>query len=146
LANRLTDAQDPDSHYAYAYDGVNRVTQVTNNLGPSGSGVSGFILTQGYNGFNDRTSLSDSQYGVISYTYDAAHRLTNASLSVAGTQGPQVTLGYDPLNRLTSILRQVSSSGPSVSSTIAYDNANRVTTISHSSSQAGTLATYSYSQ
>src|SRR5262249_38145138 len=70
----------------------------------------------------------------------------NASLSVAGTQGPQVTLGYDPLNRLTSILRQVSSSGPSVSSTIAYDNANRVTTISHSSSQAGTLATYSYSQ
>jgi YD repeat-containing protein len=61
------------------------------------------------------------------------------------TQGPQVTLSYDADQRMTSILRATSSSGPTITTNFAYDNADRVTTITHSSSSVGALATYLYS-
>src|SRR6266849_1567143 len=66
-------------------------------------------------------------------------------MKVSGSQGPQVTLPYDAEQRMTSILREVTGGGASVTTNFSYDNADRVTTITHSSSSAGALATYLYS-
>jgi RHS repeat-associated protein len=78
--------------------------------------------------------------------YDNDSNRTWESMTLNGTtQGPQVTLSYDADQRMTSILRATSSTGPTITTNFAYDNADRVTTITHSSSSAGALATYLYS-
>ena len=76
---------------------------------------------------------------------------TTIAASYGGTAGPQVALGYDPGNRLTSISRTIGGSGVEVSTTLSYDAANRLTTITDGSydpngSGGGTtpLATYVY--
>jgi RHS repeat-associated protein len=140
-AGRLLSVADPFSSYSYSYDAADRLLAV-DNLGTPG--VPRTVLTFSYDGFSNRTGLSDDRGGSISSSFDAAHRLTGLSLVVSGEQGPQVTLGYDGLARLTGMTRQVSASGPSLSSSLTYDSAHRLTALAHTSSVAGGLASFSY--
>src|SRR5207237_9578852 len=100
--------------------------------------------TSGYNGFNDRTSLSDNLGGVVTYTFDSNHEMLTASLQVSGVQGPQVALGYDANERVTSIARTVTTGGPSVSTSLGYDSENRITSIVHTNASGTTLSSLSY--
>jgi YD repeat-containing protein len=92
---------------------------VDNNGTP---GAPRLLLTMNYDALGDRTGLTDNYGGAISYGYDAAANRTWESMKVSGVQGPQVTLAYDAEQRLTSIVRRVSGTGSSITSSYAYDN------------------------
>jgi RHS repeat-associated protein len=90
-------------------DANNNLTQFTDRRGK--------IDVFNYDGLNRRTFLGFGKSGnsyesTISYTYDAANRLTQAVDSMSGT----VTRGYDNLDHLTS------ETTPQGSMTYAYDN------------------------
>jgi RHS repeat-associated protein len=140
-ANEVTSATDPNSTYAYTYDGAGRIASVDNNGTPNAPRV---VLTYSYDHFGNRTSLTDNLNGSIAYSYDTDNRLTSASMTLSSTQGPQITLAYDPASRLTGVTRFVTSSGASISSVFSYDQVDRLTGITHTSSSAGALATYTY--
>jgi YD repeat-containing protein len=144
-ANRLTSAADTNSAYTYAYDSSNRLTgagQTANSFTPA------VLLSYGYDGLNNRTSLSDnlSTGDLITYTYDPDHHLTGAAWNIANSPKAQVTLGYDTRNRLTRIDRTATSSGAvDISTTIGYNADDLVTTITnyHGLLLLGTLS-YDY--
>lgn len=142
--NELTGAADPNATLTFTYDSGGRQTAAGTSGG--GTGQPSVTLTYGYNQANERTSLSDSlaSVGLITYQYDAAHRLTTISQSFGGTSGPQVVFGYDSGNRETSIARTIGGSGTEVDSTLAYDNANRLTTLVHQVNSGSVLASYAY--
>jgi RHS repeat-associated protein len=140
-AGQLTEASDPFSTYTYTYDADGRLTSVSNAGTP---GVPTVTLSYGYDAFGDRTSLTDSLGGQISYSYDGDLRLTSLGLSVSGTLDAQVTFGYDAASRLTGVTRS-SPGGSSISASLSYDNANELTNITYSlANMTMTLARYSY--
>jgi RHS repeat-associated protein len=141
--NQLTNETDPYSTYALSYDGDHHLTVVDNNGTP---GVPHLVLTYSYDAWNMRVNTTDNFGGSITYTYDDANRLTQASMVVSGSQGPIAVLAYDAASRLTSVTRKITNLRPStITSNVSYDNANRLTTHTYSSSVAGALATYTYS-
>jgi RHS repeat-associated protein len=140
-AGQRTAESDPDSTYSYSHDLDGRLQSVDNNGTP---GVPRVLLTYGYDAFDNRTTLTDNLNGAISYIYDAANRLTLASMTASSVQGPQITLAYDAANRLTGVTRSVPPGPSTVTSVVGYDNAERLTAITHSAG-ASTLASYSYS-
>jgi YD repeat-containing protein len=103
-------------------------------------------LSFGYDAFGNRTSLSDSLGGSISYAFDAANRLTSLAMTVNGSTAAQVTLGYDAANRLTGLTRTAPSvSGDTITTSYSYDNANRLTNITYTDvTKALTLSSYTY--
>jgi RHS repeat-associated protein len=139
----LTGASDPYSSYTYTYDKAGRETSVSNAGTP---GVPTVTLSFGYDAFGNRTSLSDSLGGSISYAFDAANRLTSLAMTVNGSTAAQVTLGYDAANRLTGLTRTAPSvSGDTITTSYSYDNANRLTNITHTDvSKTLTLSSYTY--
>ena len=104
-------------------------------------------LTSGYDKFHNRTTLADnlSSAGLTTFQYDDAFRLTTIAASYGGANGPNVVLGYDAGNRLTSINRTIGGLGTAVNTSIVYDAANRVVTISDQTGGGTALATYVYS-
>ncbi len=142
-AGELTGASDPYSSYTYTYDKAGRETSVSNAGTP---GVPTVTLSFGYDAFGNRTSLSDSLGGSISYAFDAANRLTSLAMTVNGSTAAQVTLGYDAANRLTGLTWTAPSvSGDTIATSYSYDNANRLTNITHTDvTKTLTLASYTY--
>lgn len=111
---RMTDATGVTS---YAYDGINRLTQVTDPRGK--------VLKFAYDPAGNRTAITYPHNKVVGYGYDAADRLISVSdwlgrthrytLNAAGqvTQlelgnGTRETRSYDAASRLTSLVN----SGP----------------------------------
>ena len=153
----------------FTYDsGGNQLTAATSGA----AGQPAVTLTSTYDDNHNRTSLSDSlsSAGVISYSYDAANRMTSI-VAEFGTAYAQVTFGYDAADRLTSIYRSTTdiggggggplfhgggggihpdgggSGGPTpkvITTTITYDADGDVTSISHQVSGGATLATFTY--
>jgi YD repeat-containing protein len=76
-ANRMISAADPAASYFYAYDHLDRTTQVTQYLAGLPSEV---ILTSAYNPAGDRTQLKAVIGSTADfendYLYDGLHRLT----------------------------------------------------------------------
>jgi YD repeat-containing protein len=150
-ANELSEVNETDSRYTFTYDDMGRMT----GMSVLGSNMPSVRLTNTYDGLGRRTAVEDnlSTAGKISFTYDAANRMTNAKMTVGGTVGPQVTFTYDAANRLTNLTRQDGAGGGfppanQVLTTFTYDNANRMTAITHTykpgQGSSLTLATYTY--
>ncbi len=139
--NRLTGAQDPASVHTYGYDNAGRPTSVNAS---SPLGMPQVLLTYTYDGLHNRIGLRDNlgAGGVLSYTYNGNHDLTEVSLKVGSTNGPKVTFTYDTLNRPDGITR-TSPGGATITTAIGYDLNDRLTTITHSVG-AVTLALYTY--
>src|SRR5262249_23662968 len=134
-----------DSAYSFGYDNASRLTSVDNAGAPAA--VPHVLLTYGYDGLHNRTSLTDNLGGSITYGYDADHHLTAAVLGVsgAGQPGPPVPLTYDPRNRPQSIVRGTVGSPDTISTGFSYDGADRLSGITHTASRNPTpLATFTY--
>jgi RHS repeat-associated protein len=116
------DGGNYESTISYAWDGGDRLTQVTES-------VTGTI-TRAYDGLNRLTSETTPQ-GSLSYTYDAAGRRT--SMTVGGQ--PAVNYSWDSANRLTGVTQG------STSVAISYDAASRRTSLTLPN---GIVATYTY--
>ena len=62
-------------------------------------------LTYAYDPAGNRTSMTDSLGGVVSYTYDARNELTNQTLSGTGLSAEAVTYTYDNAGNMTGLTR-----------------------------------------
>jgi RHS repeat-associated protein len=114
---------------SYSYDGFDRLVKTAYPV-PSGSGSSATDYEQyGYDPNGNVTSRRLRDTTSIGYTYDHRNRLTFEDLP--GTD-PDVTLGYDLLNRGTSIATSAQTL------TFNYDSLSRVT------SEGGPLGTISF--
>jgi len=99
-----------------------------------------------YDSNGNRTSLTDSLGGSISYSYDGDNQLTSLGLSVSGTLDAQVTMGYDAAGNLTGLMRTAPSvSSDTITSSYSYDQANELTNITDMDVTSNTtLASYTY--
>jgi YD repeat-containing protein len=109
-ANQLTGAVDSFATLTFSYDNDGRL-QTDATSGP-GTGQPAVTLTYGYDQVGDETSVTDSlsSQGLTTYSFDADRRMTLITTNYGGTAFPQISFGYDPGNRLTSISRQIGSS------------------------------------
>ena len=100
----------------WTYDAAGRRLAETVKLSATNSRT----LTFGYDGADNRTSMAWPDGTQITYGYDPANRLTSV-----GAGGVTAAPGYDGLGRMTSVARVGSSS------TIAFDPADRMTSLGH---------------
>jgi RHS repeat-associated protein len=145
-AGQLTGASDPNSAYGYSYEAAGRLSQeVVTYPGLSTNPL--VTLTYGYDGFGNRTSLSDSLGGQLSYNGNS--QLTGMTVSLSGTQEAQLTFTYDTQDRLSGISRLAgvgSQSYDTITSSLNYDAANRLTGITYTNATTQTqLASFTYS-
>jgi RHS repeat-associated protein len=142
--SELTKAQDPFSTYTFGYDTLGNLATVSNAGTP---GMPTVTLNYGYDQFFDRTSLSDSLGGSVTYGYDNDLRMTSVGLSVGSTLEAQVTLGYDAASRLTGTTATANGSTTTITQSLVYDNADRLTNQTYTAktgTQTVTLANYTY--
>ncbi|MEX2120068.1 MAG: RHS repeat-associated core domain-containing protein [Pirellulales bacterium] len=132
-ASQLTSVSDAFSAYAFSYNAAGWLTSEDNSGTP---GVPNVVLTHGYNAFRERTSRSDNLGGSTAFTFDQAHRMTGATLSV-GSNIAQVAWTYDNAHRVTRITRN--GMGSEVWTDITLDNMDRVKRIAHSSYAKGQM-------
>jgi YD repeat-containing protein len=64
----LIGASDPNSVYTYSLDADGRITQTQVSY-PGASGLGTVTLSYNYDALGNRTSMSDSSGGYISYSY-----------------------------------------------------------------------------
>ena len=118
------------SNTAFTWDSGNRLTKVVDS-------VSGTI-TRNYD-LLDRTLSETTPQGTVTRTFDAGGR--RLTLTVTGQ--PTITYSYDAANRLTQIQQAAGSNNGNVVQTTgySYDNANRLTQRIYPN---GIHASYSY--
>ena len=138
--------QDNFSHYAYAYDAVNRVTSIDNTGTPGSPRVT---LSYGYDKNGNRTSLGDSLGGTDSYAYDARDQLDLVSQTGTNSSGvaPElVFFNHDQAGNLTSQARyaDIAANSQVATTSYVYDAANRLTSLAHTKSGGAAIASYGY--
>jgi len=89
------------------------------------------LLSYTYDPSRNETSVTGnlSSAGITTLSYDLDERVTTVATSYGGTAGPVVTYSYDAASRLTSSTGTIGTDGTAVSTSISYDAANRETTI-----------------
>jgi len=141
-ANRLTSEADPLSHTtSYSYDSASNLTSRTDANGDTTTYTyddTNQLTAIDYPGSNDVTYSNDNVGNVtgmsnanasVSYSYDAADRVTNVSVT-AGALNKSVSYTYDNVgNRATMIDLD------SGVTTYTYDNADRLTSLVNPASQ-----------
>ncbi|MGH7194932.1 MAG: hypothetical protein ACREJM_15565, partial [Candidatus Saccharimonadales bacterium] len=142
LANQLTTASDPNSAYAFAYDGDGNVLTVDNNGTPN---VPRVVLTNTFDLMGDRTSQSASIAGTLdylnSYTFDADQRLTmvqQQQQTGGNAVAPkEVDFGYNAIGQYTSLAYyNFIGTGPRTdvaTGAFSYDTGNRLTGLAYTS-------------
>jgi YD repeat-containing protein len=97
-------------------------------------------------GDGNETSVTDSQGGLLTLTYDARDELTNEQFSGTGLSAEAVTYAYDNAGRLTGLTRysNLAETTEVAATAYSYDHADRMTGIVDSNSTGTTLVTYGY--
>ncbi|OYV83664.1 MAG: hypothetical protein B7Z73_15845, partial [Planctomycetia bacterium 21-64-5] len=153
LAGELTSASDPNSAYAFTYNGNGQVTSVDNAGTPN---VPHVVLTNGYDLMGDRTSQSATIAGTAdyldSYTYNADQQLT--MLQQQDQNGGNVVspkeLDYNSnaLGLVTDVWAYNTLGGPRVDvyhGAYSYDGDNNLTGLAYTSNAgANTIDTFGW--
>ena len=131
-----TDVTDTDSQVTFTYDGLNRVetalTSQTSGLQPQ------VLLRSVYDAVGNRSDLQeDGGTSTTSYLYDLAGRLQ--TLTPPAGAAMNVTLGYDPAGRLTSIVYP-----NGVNTVYGYDTKGRLDSLSHTLGANPSFASFGY--
>ena len=116
VASQLTSATDTDSTYAYTYDNIGRLLTNSNS---GTSGVPTVVQTSAYNANHRRTSLSATIASTAdfanSYSYDNLSRLTRVDQVGQGggntVADKRVDFVYNALGQFSSIVRNYKSGG-----------------------------------
>ena len=77
-------------------------------------GAPSVTLTYGYDAAGNRTSLTDSLGGVVSYTYDERNELIQETQSGTGVAAQRADFVYDAAGNRTSLTRYSDLAGTSV--------------------------------
>jgi RHS repeat-associated protein len=145
-ASQLTSASDNNSAYSFAYDSRGRQISSDN---ANTLGIPHIVLTSQYDKTGNRTEVSDSLGGTLTYSYDQDNNLAEIASTVSGaTDQPVISFGYDLGARITSISRTTATNGNQVSTALTYTARNQVktlaqTTANHPQNQPY-LALYTY--
>jgi len=128
LNGNIVAASNPAVSYTFSYDAQNRMTQMTND-------TIGKSVSYSYLWSDLKSSMTNPEGGVTTYTYDAIKRLT----SLANHYGETTSYAYDNLSR---IIRKDLSNG--TYTTFAYDAANRLTGLVNKTPGESTISSYTY--
>ena len=133
--NAVTSASDPDSSYAYTYDGLGEVTSLDNSGTPNMPDV---VLSSQYDAMGDRTQLTAAVAGTAdflnAYTYDADQNMLSATQEGQtggnGVAPKGVGYSFNLDGQITSVLNfdpTTSSPHPDITyGTLSYDAGNRL--------------------
>jgi RHS repeat-associated protein len=124
----LLSASNADVSYAFRYNVLNRLTKATNST--LGKSVSYSYLCCGL-----KSTMTDTEGGVTTYTYDELKRLS----TLTNPYGEKTTYTYDNLSRVT---KKVLANGAYTS--YGYDAANRLTTLIDWDSSGDVISTHGY--
>lgn len=117
---RATQQVTGQSQITYSYDNANRLTGITQGT---------VSVSFGYDNENRRTSLTLPNGVVVSYSFDAGSQLTAVSYALGTTSLGNLTYGYDPTGRRTSVGGSLAVANlPNAITTSAYNAANQLTT------------------
>jgi RHS repeat-associated protein len=136
VGNRKTLSYPNGVVATYAYDNLNRLTNLTNATGTTV--LSAFTYTLGPTG--NRTQVVEANGRVVGYSYDDDYQLTVEAITDPGNQSPLVlAYSYDSAgNRLTKT--QINPNGSQQVTTYHYDNNDR---LNEEDATSG-VTTYSY--
>ena len=149
-ANQLLTASDPNSAYAFGYNGDGNVTSVDNNGTPN---VPDVVLTGGLRcRWATVTSLSATIAGTAdflnSYSYDADQRLTmrqQQDQNGGNVVSPkEIDYAYNALGQFTSVadLTRSAARAPTwLTGAYSYDTGNRLTGLTYTSNAGATRST-----
>ena len=153
VGNRATVAYPNGTVTAYAYDALNRLTDLT-NIRSDNQVISGYTYTLGPAGNRIRVAEADGR--IVDYTYDAVYKLVAEEITDAVNGNQTITYTYDAFgNRLTKTDpsgtvtytydnndRLITEAGPDGTQTYAYDDNGN--TISKTDATETTLYSYDY--
>jgi hypothetical protein len=151
LANELTSASDPNSAYAFAYDGDGDTLTVDNAGTPN---VPDVVLTSAYDAMGDRTSLAATIAGtadfINNYSYDGDQNLTvvQQQQQTGGNTvaNKEIDYAYNALGQFTAMAYYDELSGPRTdiaTGAFSYDGDNRLTGLSYTADAGqSTIDTY----
>ncbi len=110
------------------------------------TGLASVTLDYAYDADGNRTSMSDSLGGVVSYTYDARDELVNETFSGTGISAEAVSFTYDNAGNMTGLTRYSNLAETTVvaATSYTYDSANQMTGITDKNSSGTTLVSYAY--
>ncbi len=137
--SQLTSISDNNSAYQYHY---NTDGELTSQADAGTTGLPSVTLNYGYDPAGNRTSMSDSLGGVVTYSYDSRNVLVNETLSGSGITTPvAVKFAYDNAGNLTGLTRYSNLAETTVVATTSYtyDSANQMTGIVDKNSGGTTL-------
>jgi len=141
ICGQLTGASDPNSVYTYSLDADGNITRTQVSY-PAASGT--VTLSYGFDTYGNRSSMSDSLGGSISYYHNTLNQLTYMFLNVSSMMVAELTFGYDSSYRLSTVTMS-SMMGHIFTGTYSYDAATDLTGITYKDTTASTtLATFSY--
>jgi RHS repeat-associated protein len=141
LGNELTSASDPNSAYAFAYNGDGEVTSTDNNGTPN---VPHVVLTAGYDLAGDLTSQSATITGTAdflnNYSYNDDQELTTVQQEQQSggntVANKEIDYAYNAIGQFTAIGYYDELSGPRTdiaTGAFTYDADNRLTDLAYTS-------------
>jgi RHS repeat-associated protein len=146
-AGQLTQINDADATYNYAYDLDGRLLSV-NNTGTAGS--PSVLMSYGYDAAGNVLSAMDSingtPAGTNTYTFDPLNRVTRMQQSGTGVTNKRVDYAYNAVGQPINVKRfsDLAGTQPVAETTHTFDSLNRLTAINHSKGGVP-LAAYDYS-
>ncbi|HQU42897.1 MAG: hypothetical protein B7Z73_02465, partial [Planctomycetia bacterium 21-64-5] len=146
LDNQLTSASDPNSAYAFTYDGDGNVLTTDNSGTP---GVPHVVLSASYDALGEMTSQSATIAGTAdflnSYSYDADQRLTAVTqqgVNDGNVVSPkEIDYNYNALGQVTDTWDYNTLGGPRTDvlhGAYSYDNGDRLTGLAYTSNAGAT--------
>ena len=140
--------QNPNgTHSAYAYDGLERLSDVQTLVDASSSNLSHYSYT--HDNVTNRPNRTSETAQVLAdptevrnYGYDDVDELTGEAVTVGGQAQSSSVFGYDPMGNRT----QVTSTSPTTSATTTYttNKLNQITGLTLNTGQTSTASTCSY--
>ncbi len=140
-AGPLTSAVDPDSALTLTYHPTGRLETVDNNGTPGAPRV---VITYGYDGNGNVTSVGDSLGGLTRYQYDGLDRLDRITQTGTDVNEKRVDLRYDDASLLRELHRFSNLAGTQGVANTFYDYdcggcAGRLTQIHHRKASDGSV-------
>ncbi len=136
---------DSSSSYAYTYNDAGQVTSVDNSGTPSMPDV---VLSQGYDGFGNRSSLvatvGSSTVFTNDYTYSALGQMTQVTQSGSGITSKEADFTYNDDGQFETMTLLAGGTGVA-SAAWGYDHDGRLTSLAYTrTSDSSTINSYGF--
>jgi RHS repeat-associated protein len=142
-AGNLLSVQDPDSHYVFQYDALDRMTSSDNAGTPR---IPHVTLSYAYDAVGNGLSITDNLGVQAGWTYDLRNLPTSLTWQGTGIDPARVDFTYNARGERTQAVRFGDLAGTQQvgSSVLGYDAVGRLTSLTHRNAVDAVLAEYDY--